>query len=68
VPLDEILVAGDSGNDLDMFISGAKGIVVGNHYAELEVLRKYKRIFFSQSPASSGILDGLKNFNWLQQE
>lgn len=33
---ENVIVCGDSGNDLDMFQAGFKGIIVGNAYAELK--------------------------------
>jgi sucrose-phosphate synthase len=58
----EVIVAGDSGNDLDMLAGAARAIVVGNHSDELLPLRGKPSVYFSSQPATLGILDGLRHF------
>jgi len=57
--LDRAIVCGDSGNDLDMLLCGARGVVVGNHAPELDALRDAPQIFFSERFGAAGVLDGL---------
>ncbi|SFC75626.1 HAD-IIB family hydrolase [Flavobacterium phragmitis] len=62
IPLSKVIAAGDSGNDIDMFRGAIKGIIVGNRSTELEHYKTTKSIFVATSPASSGILEGLKHY------
>lgn len=64
IPLSQVVVCGDAGNDLDMFTVAAKGIVVGNHAPELEVLRGVRRVYFAQARSAAGILEGLEHFEF----
>ena len=58
VPRTRVLVAGDSGNDLSMFLQGFRGIVVGNAQAELAGLFG-PNIYRSPHPYADGVIDGL---------
>ena len=58
--LDDVLVAGDSGNDADMLRSGALGVVVKNHSSELRYLQGRHRIIFAASSYARGILEGIE--------
>ncbi|MFZ5760270.1 MAG: HAD-IIB family hydrolase [Thermodesulfobacteriota bacterium] len=62
---DDIMVAGDSGNDEDMLRSGCSALVVANHSRELDHLRGHRRIFFSKERHAAGIIDGLVHFQFL---
>lgn len=64
IPLQEAIVFGDAGNDLDMFTGSTRGVVVGNHSPEMAVLRAFKRVYFSEAPSASGILEGLRHFHF----
>lgn len=64
IPLSQVVVCGDAGNDLDMFTVAAKGIIVGNHSPELEVLRGMRRVYFAQAHSAAGILEGLQHFEF----
>jgi glucosylglycerol-phosphate synthase len=58
--LDAIVVAGDTLNDLSMFATGFKGIVVGGAEPELvQRVRKMPRVFVAQDEGCGGILAGL---------
>jgi len=61
IPMDQIITAGNSGNDIDMVKGKMKGIVVANYSAEMEVLRKSKVIYFSKSVLSKGVLEGIQH-------
>lgn len=63
-----ILVAGDSGNDEDMLTGELLGVVVGNHGKELNKLKGRRRIYFAQAERANGIIEGLKNYNFLEKE
>ena len=61
-----LIVAGDSGNDIDMLTSSARSIVVANHEPILKDLKHHKHIYFSKARYASGILEGLKHFEQVQ--
>ena len=65
--LGQVYVAGDSGNDLDMLRGMTRGIVVGNHSDELEILRTEPQTYFSVKPSAAGILDGLRHYGLISQ-
>ena len=62
---ENILVAGDSGNDEEMLKGDLLGVVVGNYSKELEELKGSKRIYFSDVQYAGGIIDGIKHYNFL---
>jgi sucrose-phosphate synthase len=63
--MDDVLVAGDSGNDADMLRSGALGVVVSNHSRELRQLRGRQRIHFAEGSYARGILEGIEHHAFL---
>lgn len=60
-----VMVAGDSGNDEDMLRGRSCGLVVANHSPELEELKGKPRIYFSPQKYAAGILDGLNHYGFL---
>ena len=68
IPIDRTLVAGDSGNDLEMLRGNTLGVVVGNHSPELEVLRRQPRVYFAQGHYAWGILEGIDHYRFLDDE
>lgn len=58
LPRTRVLVAGDSGNDLSMFVQGFRGIVVANAQAELGELVG-PNVYRSQKSFADGVIDGL---------
>ncbi|MFP4069571.1 MAG: HAD-IIB family hydrolase [Opitutales bacterium] len=65
-PLENILVAGDSGNDEEMLAGNTLGVVVGNYSKELDKLRKYPRVYFAEAPHAAGIIEGIHYYNFLE--
>lgn len=64
IPRTRVLVAGDSGNDLSMFVQGFRGIVVGNAQTELrEVVGP--NVYRSPKKFADGVVDGLEY--WLMR-
>jgi sucrose-phosphate synthase len=63
--MDDVLVAGDSGNDADMLRSGVLGVVVKNHSSELRYLRGRERIHFAEDSYARGILEGIEHHGFL---
>jgi len=66
IPLENFLVAGDSGNDEEMLRGDPKGVVVGNYSEELESLRGKRRVYFSKHEFASGVIDGLRHYHFLE--
>lgn len=62
---EQVLVAGDSGNDAGMLLGKTLGVVVGNHGSELEYLRKRPRIYFANASHAAGILEGIRYYQFL---
>lgn len=67
MPLDKILVVGDSGNDEEMLLGDTLGVVVGNHSDELDKLRGKRRIYFAEGQYSQGIIEGLEYYQFLDE-
>lgn len=67
IPLNNILVCGDSGNDAEMLKGELLGVVVGNYSPELEGLKSLKKIYFSDKPYAGGILDGLAHYRYIEK-
>ena len=65
IPLDRILVIGDSGNDEEMLLGDTLAVVVANHSAELDKLRGKPRIYFANSKYANGILEGIDYYHFL---
>jgi sucrose-phosphate synthase len=63
---DNIAVAGDSGNDEEMLRGSFKGIIVGNHAAELSKLKGKHRIYFAKGHYARGVIEGLKHYNFVE--
>jgi sucrose-6F-phosphate phosphohydrolase len=64
IPPAQVAVAGDSGNDRDMFVPPYKGIVVANADADLRQLTG-DHIYHAQSPQAAGVLEGLRHWGFL---
>ncbi len=64
IPLERILVAGDSGNDAEMLGGDVLGVVVGNHSPELEELRGWSRVRFTEGKYAAGVLEGLDHYDF----
>ncbi len=62
---DNVLVAGDSGNDAGMLLGRTLGVVVGNYSPELERLRNHPRIYFAEHAHARGILEGIQYYQFL---
>ena len=65
IPLGDIMVSGDSGNDACMLRGETNGLVVGNYSRELETLRGKRRIYFSPHNYAGGIIDGLRHYDFI---
>ena len=68
IPFEKILVAGDSGNDIEMLRGDLLGVVVANYSSELEGLKGSRRIYFSNKKFAAGVIDGINHYNFLYNE
>ena len=68
VPLENFLVAGDSGNDEEMLLGDPYGVVVGNFSEEMEVLRGKRRVYFSPRSYAAGVIDGIRRYKFLEND
>jgi sucrose-6F-phosphate phosphohydrolase len=59
---DSVIVAGDSGNDLDLFHQGFRGIVVANAHPELKALEA-AHVYQAARAHAGGVIEGLEH--WL---
>ena len=64
---EQLLVAGDSGNDEGMIKGRTLGVVVGNYSPEMEKLRQLPRVYFANGHHARGILEGIEYYNFLEQ-
>tara|TARA_R110002096_G_scaffold36996_3_gene102983 strand:- start:2284 stop:4368 length:2085 start_codon:yes stop_codon:yes gene_type:complete len=65
----EVLVAGDSGNDSAMFsMKHVRGIVVANAHEELYHYTKYREVYHAEQEMGDGIIEGLIYFNILPED
>jgi sucrose-phosphate synthase len=64
LPMDRLMVAGDSGNDTEMLTAGALGVVVGNHSPELRFLRGRSGVYFAEASHARGILEGIEHYGF----
>jgi sucrose-6F-phosphate phosphohydrolase len=65
IPSERVVVAGDSGNDLEMFAAPYKGIIVANAAAELKQ-KQGDRIYHAQAAHATGVLEGLRFWQVVQ--
>lgn len=63
LPADEVLVAGDTLNDLSLFQTGYKGVVVGSAEPALsKATREIPTVFRASNEGAGGILEALGHF------
>ena len=64
IPMERVLVAGDSGNDAEMLTGSSLGLVVSNYSEELERLRGQDRVYFAEKPNAWGIIEGIEHYEF----
>lgn len=64
IPMDRVLVSGDSGNDEEMLAGHSLGVVVANYSEELERLRSADNVHFADREYAWGILEGVEHYNF----
>lgn len=65
VPLERVVVAGDSGNDADMLTAGANAVVVANYDRELAPYLDQSNVYVARGRHAAGVLEGLRHFGAL---
>jgi hydroxymethylpyrimidine pyrophosphatase-like HAD family hydrolase/GNAT superfamily N-acetyltransferase len=65
---DSVVVAGDSGNDREMFETGFRGILPSNATEELRSAAGGPQHYRSPFPAARGVLDGLRHFGFVASD
>jgi len=60
----DVVICGDSGNDLDIFNLGFKGIIVGNAHPELKQFNG-KNAYHAVGEYCAGIVEGLRHFGFI---
>ncbi|WP_336516629.1 glucosylglycerol-phosphate synthase [Pollutibacter soli] len=66
---DQVLVAGDTMNDLSLYKHGFKGVVVGNAEADLvRSTRSIKDIFYAGANGAGGIQQSLQHFKFAKKK
>jgi len=68
IPMDNILVCGDSGNDEEMLRGDMPAVVVGNYSEELEKLRGLRKIYFAERAGAGGITEGISYYDFLNRK
>lgn len=71
LPAERVFFAGDSGNDLDILLSGVCGVLVGNTPDEVraETLEMAQRapatqIYFAEANYGDGVIEGLRHYGF----
>jgi hydroxymethylpyrimidine pyrophosphatase-like HAD family hydrolase len=62
-----VVVAGDAGNDRQMFETNFKGILPSNARPELQAFARASWHYHSPYPAARGVLDGLEYFGLIER-
>lgn len=60
-----VLVAGGTGSDEEPLCGSMLGVVVSNHYPELQRLRGRARVYFAAGAHAAGVLEGLDYYDFL---
>jgi sucrose-phosphate synthase len=68
IPLENLLVVGDSGSDEEMLSGNTLAAVVGNYSLELEHLREDSSVYFAQKNHAWGILEALEHYGFFEKD
>ncbi|MEQ9825807.1 MAG: HAD-IIB family hydrolase [Puniceicoccaceae bacterium] len=72
---DQLMFCGDSGNDLEVFLSPIRSVVVGNtsETVKQQVMDSIREgntpedsVYFAIGESTSGVLEGARHFGWLE--
>ncbi len=63
IPLSEIIVAGDSGNDASMFlVDNVRGVVVSNAESSLKTAVPNEMAYHATEPCAHGVIEGIERY------
>lgn len=62
----QVVIAGDSGNDRQMFETEFNGIIPVNAFEELKAIARQPWHYHSPHPAARGVFDGLRHFGFIE--
>lgn len=62
---DQIIVSGNSGNDLALFAPGFRGIIVANAHDELKKLHEKPHVYLAKKEMADGVREGIQY--WVSQ-
>ena len=65
LPLNNIMVCGDSGNDESMLRGDTSAVIVGNYSSELEPLIGLRSTYLSSEKYAAGIIDGMRHYGFV---
>jgi sucrose-6F-phosphate phosphohydrolase len=69
ITMDRVLVAGDSGNDTEMFqLAGVNGLLVENALPELHAATSLSQTFVARSPMADGVIEGLRHYGVIRSD
>jgi len=68
IPLYNIMICGESGNDEDLLRGDMCAVVVANHSSELQSLKGLRKVYFSGNEYAAGVIDGLNHYGFLRGE
>ena len=60
IPLDRVIVAGDSGNDIDMIEACPNAVIVANCERELRAMATHGRAYLAKRKHAAGVLEGIQ--------
>ncbi|HMA84978.1 MAG TPA: HAD-IIB family hydrolase [Desulfosalsimonadaceae bacterium] len=67
IPLNNLIICGDSGNDEEMLRGEPRGVVVGNYSPELDTLKGAKNVYFAKQPCAGGILEAIRKYQFIEK-
>ncbi|WP_062229156.1 HAD-IIB family hydrolase [Aureimonas frigidaquae] len=65
LPIEAVIVAGDSGNDVEMLRSVPQSIIVANHSDDLPNLPALRHSYVSHDTHARGVIEGVAHFQML---
>jgi mannosylfructose-6-phosphate phosphatase len=65
IPIDRMIVCGDSGNDASMMCCGARGVIVANAQRELKQMTG-DHLYHARGEFAAGVIEGIEH--WLQAQ
>ncbi len=67
IPLKNLLVCGDSGNDEEMLRGDPAAVVVGNYSQELERMKDQRKVYFAKQHFAGGMIEGIHHYHFVEK-